>query len=209
MRRLIVGLFLISLASPAFAQQPERIPVWVLDLRGSFVPMKADTVTADSLSVTTDDLAGHGFGIQTGVQVYPLRHGRFALGLGGEMFLASASHQATDDTTGLPSGPETHRDIRALSGQVSFNFGHREGWSYFSAGLGPVTDDTYLADGIPDGLSQSGNNFGFGARWFNTPHVAFTLDLRFYAVPPGNPTLIVGGRARTTLTVFSAGISLK
>ena len=27
-------------------------------------------------------------------------------------------------------------------------------------------------------------NYGGGARWFNSPHLAFTFDIRFYAISP-------------------------
>ena len=56
-------------------------------------------------------------------------------------------------------------------------------------------------------------NYGGGARWFAKPHLAFSLDVRFYAINPGTP-YIVGpdgpvGSPRTTLLIIGAGISLK
>jgi hypothetical protein len=52
-------------------------------------------------------------------------------------------------------------------------------------------------------------NYGGGARWFIKPHVAFSLDVRFYAVSAGTPVGDLPAGPRTTLVVIGAGISLK
>jgi hypothetical protein len=214
-RLLLVATISLGCAGPAFAQSKEPIPPYVFDLRGGLTLLKNDGVTAGDLGVTAADLPGHTFGLFTGVQLYPLRRGGFAFGIGGELFVARASDQQTDENTGEAIGPEVKRRFRSLSGQLSLNFGHRTGWSYITAGIGPVAFDTYLvALGStqapePDGLRSLTQNFGFGARWFNNQHVAFELDLRFYLTVPANPTAIVGGRERTTVVVMSAGVGLK
>ena len=41
------------------------------------------------------------------------------------------------------------------------------------------------------------------------PHLAFSFDLRFYAIDPSSPTLVLPAGPRTTLMVFGAGISIK
>ena len=57
-------------------------------------------------------------------------------------------------------------------------------------------------------------NYGGGARWFIKSHVAFSFDVRFYAINPGvvlarpNGTLREGS-PRTTLTAIGAGVSIK
>jgi hypothetical protein len=210
MRRLFVLSILVLLcAAPAFAQQKDPIPVFVFDARGAFALLKADAVTAETLGVTVADLPGHGLGVVGGLHFYPLRRGGFALGVGGELLLSSASRQSIDVDGVTPLGPEVRRQLHSLSGQLSFNFGHRQGWSYISGGMGPTGFDTYLADTLPDGLQPMTINFGFGARWFNNDHVAFCLDLRFYQTQPADATLVVGGRERQSLMVISAGISLK
>jgi len=209
MRRLILALIVLGAAAPAFAQQKEPIPIFVFDARGAFALLKTDPVTAETLGVTTEDLAGHGFGVVGGLHFYPLRRGGFALGIGAELFLSRAHRQNFDVDGTTPLGPEVRRQLHSLSGQLSFNFGHRQGWSYISAGMGPTGFDPYLADTLPDGLQPATINFGVGARWFNNEHVAFCLDLRFYQTEPAVPTLVVGGRERQSVVVFSAGISLK
>ena len=52
-------------------------------------------------------------------------------------------------------------------------------------------------------------NYGGGARWFIKPHLAFSFDVRFYAINPGKPHLDLPGSPRTTLLVLIGGISIK
>lgn len=208
MRCLPVSLLLLSIATPAAAQQPERLPFFVFDARGAFTVFKADPITAKDLGITAADLATHGFGIVGGAHIYPLRRANWALGLGGELLLAGRARQRF----GLleePLGPEVQRRLRNVSGQLSLNFGHRDGWSYLTAGMGPLSFDTFLTDTIPDGARQMTQNYGFGARWFGTPHAAFNIDMRFYLTQPADTAVFVGGRERRTILVLSAGVSLK
>jgi hypothetical protein len=210
MRHAVLSLILVVAATPAFAQQPaERWPLWVADFRAGLTLLKDDNVTATSLSVNPGDLPGHGIGILTGVHLYPLRRATFALGMGGEMFFTNSSKQNFDPTTGDPLGPEVLRRFQSFSFQLSFNFGHPQGWSYITAGMGPVNFDTYLVDSEPDGPRTPTPNAGFGARWFTKEHVAFCLDMRFYMTRPSKATLVVGERERTNVVVMSAGISIK
>ena len=52
-------------------------------------------------------------------------------------------------------------------------------------------------------------NYGGGARWFASAHVAFSVDFRWYSVNemPAQPGLVA--QPRTTLLVLSGGIALK
>jgi hypothetical protein len=53
-------------------------------------------------------------------------------------------------------------------------------------------------------------NWGGGARWFAKSHLAFSFDVRFYAINPGVSSLPgKNGSPRTTFIVIGAGISLK
>jgi hypothetical protein len=210
MRWFVVALLLLLSATPALAQvQPsEPLPLFVIDARGAFALLKRDPVTATTLDISVEGLPTQGLGIAGGAHLYPLRRGGFAFGIGGELLLARAGKQEFDEED-EPLGPEVRRQLQSLSAQLSFNFGHRLGWSYLTAGIGPASFDTYVADTLPDGTKQMTQNFGFGARWFSTPHLAFTVDIRFYLTQPAVPTDVVGGRERKTLTVFSAGVSIK
>jgi hypothetical protein len=170
--------------------------------------LKQSEVTANSFAAGPEALARRGIGLVGGLHLYPLRRGHFAFGLGGELLLMRASRQEKDDE-GMPVGKAIRRRLESLSGQISLNFGHRTGWSYLSAGMGPLNFDTYFDGDIPDGLRPPTLNYGAGARWFNSDHAAFSVDMRFYATSPALPTLIVGERERQTVLVLSAGISIK
>jgi hypothetical protein len=53
-------------------------------------------------------------------------------------------------------------------------------------------------------------NYGGGARWFTTEHMAFSVDFRWYSVAEQLPTTTgVIFQPRTTLLVLSGGISFK
>ena len=52
-------------------------------------------------------------------------------------------------------------------------------------------------------------NYGAGARWYTYDHLAFTLDLRFYATQPTPATANTAPRLRHAVFVMSAGVSIK
>jgi len=52
-------------------------------------------------------------------------------------------------------------------------------------------------------------NYGGGARFFNTPHLAFTFDIRFYAISPRESTATIPGYPRAKFMVLSAGVAFK
>lgn len=200
---------LVLAPSPAAAQIPRRIPVFVVDARASFPGLSQDPVTAQELSLGTADLPGRGLGVSAGVHIYPVRRQRFALGLGGDLLLIRGSAQSADDS-GATTAPAVHQEFRSLHGSLSLNFGHRDGWSYVSAGIGPATYATYRnekpATAPP---SKATLHAGGGARWFFSSHLAFTFDVRFHLTRPEVGTLLYPSRQRARLTVLSAGISVR
>jgi hypothetical protein len=52
-------------------------------------------------------------------------------------------------------------------------------------------------------------NYGGGARWFIKPHVAFSFDVRFYAIKSRSRLDGAPASPRTTLMVIGAGVSIK
>jgi len=60
-----------------------------------------------------------------------------------------------------------------------------------------------------EGESSQTINYGAGARWFNTHHLAFAVDVRWYSVAQQLATATLIAQPRTTLLVLSGGISLK
>jgi hypothetical protein len=53
-------------------------------------------------------------------------------------------------------------------------------------------------------------NYGGGARWFTTDHLAFSVDFRWYSIAEQLPTSTgLVFQPRTTLLVLSGGIAIK
>jgi hypothetical protein len=154
------------------------------------------------------ELPGIGLGLQIGVHVYPIRWRAVTFGIGGEF----ATGRARNTPVAAALRPATER-FTTVAPQLSFNFGTGTGWSYISGGLGqstwaivPQGQERFAADS--EKLKTI--NYGGGARWFMKTHLAFSFDVRFYAINPGTP-FVVGalGSPRTTLLVIGAGVSLK
>ncbi|TAK15293.1 MAG: hypothetical protein EPO35_07855 [Acidobacteria bacterium] len=194
--------------APSPVKKDTRIPIAVFDARGVLARLGQDATTAAGLSTSVFTLPASGYGGAAGAHVYLLRRPSFALGVGGEAILARASRTLTD-SSGKATGAVIHRRLRALSGQLSLNFGRRAGWSYLTAGMGPTSFESYLDGATPDGLRPNSLNFGGGARWFNFKHLAFTADMRFYATKPALATPNTAPRVRRNLIVFSAGIAIQ
>jgi hypothetical protein len=218
MRAALVATLLVLLAVPVAAQTPAQPPVaplpipplpWlVLDLRGGFASSGQDGTTAAGLKVAPTDMPGRLRSAVVGAHFYPFRRGGFKLGLGGELLLGSASGQKKD-TTGAGVGPVIRRRLNAVSGQISLNFGKGGGWSYLTAGGGPLKFESYLDEATPDGVGATTINYGGGARWFTNDHLAFAVDLRFYLTRPALATTVTAARARERVFLLSLGISLK
>ncbi|HYN09426.1 MAG TPA: hypothetical protein VES67_18730 [Vicinamibacterales bacterium] len=203
-------LFVLLATSPALAQIQQPIPPFVIDVRGFFAGLGQDPVTAEDLAIDPESLPKRALGGAIGLTFYPIRRQRFALGLGGEGLLARGRSQPVD-AEGLPLGPQIERRLQSLAGQLSFNFGHRDGWSYISAGMGPLLFETFLGAEAPQ-VSPARDmtlNFGGGARWFTSRHLAFCFDLRFYETKPALTTLTNPGRERKRILVLSVGAAFK
>jgi hypothetical protein len=216
-RRTAAGLCVLGwAAAPAGAQQPEQLPIAVVDVRGFYSKLGQDPVTAADLGVAATDLPARGPGGVAGIHLYPLRFRNMAIGIGAEGVLARAHHdiepeeddEVLEGTPSLLTRPVDQR-IRGLSFSVSLNFGHRDGWSYLSAGAGPLSFVTYLGGTRPAETPpvMSTLNFGAGARWFPKSHVAFCFDIRFYQTRPQVETASYPSRQRANLLIMSAGVS--
>jgi hypothetical protein len=219
MRPLVVcaaALVVLCAASPVSAQDPPpRIGPFVLDLHAT-VPMfpSDDAQLAASRGLVVAELPGTGLGFQAGAHVYLLKLKAVTFGVGAE-FAASRARQtpaATTTPTTTALRPVEER-FSTFAPQLSLNFGNGHGWSYVSGGIG-VSNWALVPqgqEGFPaDSESLKTINYGGGARWFIKPHLAFSFDVRFYAINPGTPYLAdTLGSPRTTLLIIGAGISLK
>ena len=196
----------------AAAQADEPIGLYAFDLRGSFVPFARNPDLAGLFGFTAPDTPGPGLGIDAGAHLYPLRWRGLTFGVGAGFHSSFADQgrfepapDADDEPLALPS---VRKGFTSVSSQVSLNFGTRNGWSYVSVGLGRsqlglrALDSEGEAEGEGEAAPLTGVHtlsYGGGARWFNRPHLAFSLDARFYAL-----------RApRMTVLVISIGASFK
>lgn len=214
---LLAVLALLAGATRAAAQaapddpDTQPLPRFAVDARGAFPRFKQDAAIATGIGVTAANLPTHGLGLVAGAHWYPVHLGVITFGVGGEMLVSRASRTLAPATKDAADGPTVKTRLSALSPQVSFNFGKQNGWSYISGGIGRSTFTAEREDApLPDAASGSKTiNYGGGARWFTSKHLAFSVDLRFYAINPreasdGRPAL-----SRMTLMILSAGASFK
>jgi hypothetical protein len=215
MRVLVASLLLLMVVvmiRPASAQDPPpRIGPFVIDLHAS-VPTfpNEDPQVAQSRGMTLAELPGAGWGMQVGVHLYLPRIKAITFGVGGE-FAAGRARQ-TPLPGGMPSLRSSEERFTTIAPQLSLNFGTGRGWSYLSGGIGRSTW-AIVPDGQegfpPDSDPIKTINYGGGARWFMKSHLAFSFDVRFYAINPGAPYQGFPGTPRTTLLVIGAGASVK
>jgi hypothetical protein len=207
-------LWLMMLLLPAadVAGQPTTgpIPRFVLDARGSLARFKQDSALSTALQVDLENLPTMGLGVTLGGQLYVLRSRKITIGIGAEMLVARDSRSLDVDEGETPA-PTVTTKTSGFAPQISLNFGRDEGWSYLSAGLGSARmtseRDDQTVTGSPSRTRML--NYGGGARWFNTPHLAFTFDLRFYAISPREATTTVPAYPRAKFMVISGGVAFK
>ena len=192
MRLLVLSIaisMVLLVARPAVAQDPpQRIGPFVVDLHATVPRFPQDPQLASSRAMSVPELPGSGLGVQIGVHVYPIRYRAVTFGVGGEFATGRARQTPTAAQTSLR--PATER-FTTVAPQLSFNFGTGTGWSYISGGLGrstwavvPQGQEGFAADS--EKLKTI--NYGGGARWFMKTHLAFSFDVRFYALNPGTPS---------------------
>jgi hypothetical protein len=201
---------LVFAAARARAQEPPPpIPRIALDVHATVPQFPQDTGLADSRGLSAGELPGIGLGAHMTLTVYPMKWRAITFGLGGEVATARAKYTPPEATPGAQAVTET---FRSLGAQLSLNFGTGNGWSYLSGGIGrsnlsilpqgrePLDTDNDVLKTI---------NYGGGARWFAKPHLAFSFDVRFYALNPGTPSFGFPGSPRMRFLSIGAGVSLK
>jgi hypothetical protein len=214
MRTLAASLALVMAAvgaAPAAAQDPPpRIGPFVIDLHVTVPKFPTDDPElADSRALSLSELPGRGLGVQVGAHLYVLRLKAITFGIGGELVTSRASQTPQ---AGVEFVRPTTERFTSISPQLSFNFGTGNGWSYLSGGLGQSTWTLKLAgaeDSVQDQDRLKTINYGGGGRWFMKSHLAFSFDVRFYAINPGIADAGRPGSPRTRLLVIGAGASVK
>jgi hypothetical protein len=209
-RVFVFGLLLASARGAGAQPPPPPIGAYVVDVRGALARFKEDPNVAAAIDVDVKNLPTRGLGLATGAHWYPLRRGRITFGLGAEVMFArdSRSIEATGTT---PASPTVSTRVSAIAPQLSFNFGHRDGWSYISGGTGWARLTSTREDATAAGSAGRTRaiNYGGGARWFTSPRRAFTFDVRFYAISPRAATSGIPGYPRQRLMVISVGVSFR
>jgi hypothetical protein len=214
LRRCRPFVFLAALAamtsSPQLvgAQAPAPIPWYVVDLHGITVNFPRNANLAFSRGLNLEELPGRGLGGDIALHIYPYKYRAVTFGIGGRAVIARAHQEQTQ-----PSGQRAVSErFTYLAPQLSFNFGTASGWSYISGGLAGGRWSIHPDGALPQPQDQERLltiDYGGGARWFAKPHVAFSFDVRFYAINPGSPTSSLPGGPRSRLFVFGAGVSVK
>jgi hypothetical protein len=198
--------------SVVFAQQPGdvRIGRFAVDVHGVTGSYGPTAQQAASLGYADSDLPGRGFGWDVGGQVYFLKVGTTTFGAGGNLVRTSGNSNPKD-ADGASTGNKASTQFRSFATQVTANFGRRRGWSYLSAGYGVSTFGVWnSSEPAPTNLPHRNTiNFGFGARWFQKEHVAFSFDLRFYKLAAQAATETAPSDAKQTRVVIGAGVSFR
>ena len=219
-RFAIPFLSILCVTLPARAQEPPpRIGPFVVDLHGTVPKLPTSPALAESHALVASELPGRGLGVQVGAHVYFLRLRAVTFGFGGE-YAASRARKTPGSTPPPPPTADgeivplrpTEEKFNTVGTQLSFNFGTGRGWSYISGGIGRSTWSV-IPDGreaFPSDTAQLKTiNYGGGARWFAKKHLAFSFDVRFYAINPGPAFGLIRGSPRTTMLVIGAGVSVK
>jgi len=219
-RRFVLAVGLLMLASTSQAQQKEPIGPFVIDLRMVSSGLPSGPGWTPLLPAATM-VPSRGLGFEVGTHVNVLRGRSMALGIGGTWLVARGSTsppalpEATT-STGTQIVPDVTTRVTGLAPQLSLNFGHSLGWSYLSVGLGRTRaeSEATLAGGATtfaprDSARVKTLNYGGGARWFVTDRLGVGFDLRWHKVGLVPASATHPGAGRASLLVAGAGIVLK
>ena len=218
MKRLIAAACVLLCAASASAQQDRPVSGVVVDLKGTFARHKQEPSIATDLGVIPANLPTHSFGWASGAHVYPLHLGKVTFGFGGHVAFSGSSQtleptattSGTTTTTSTAPLPTVRRHFRAFAPEISLNFGHRNGWSFISGGIGRASLYTDREDApATDVPARQTIHYGGGARWFTNHHVAVSLEFRWYSVAPLAASATYVAQPRTTLLVLSGGVALR
>ena len=209
--RCFAVMFLtFGFVAPTTAQPPqEPIGLYVIDLQGSLVPFSRNVELAENRELNPPDTPGAGAGYQVGAHVYPFRWHIITFGIGAS-FHSSLADQRPGERSPNPDGPTLRKRFTVVAPQLSFNFGGRDGWSYLSGGITPSRLSLFpLNTESPEQKTSGTLNYGGGVRWFINDRVAFSIDLRLYAISPIEQVGDTPGSPRMTQMTLNVGASFR
>lgn len=202
------GVVAISHPPAVHAQGADPITRYIVDLRGVTVSLPTTEGWTPTVAEGSD-VPGRGFGVDLAAHVYPLRLGPMTVGVGAQWTRARRTSSPDPEVAPAAARPVT-TTLTSLAPQVSFNFGHRMGWSYVSGGVGRARIDS-----VPEGATAPAEewsksvNYGGGARWFLSDRVAFSIDFRFHQLSPRPATDARPGGGRIKQSALSVGVSVR
>ena len=199
---------LVSIAHVAAAQPEQPVGGFVVDLRGSVAPYGQNEELAGERGLDPYATPSLGTGFEAGAHAYIFRWSVVTFGVGASFHTSRGSSVPDPELVG---GPPLRTTFTAISPQISFNFGGRDGWSYLSGGIGTSRLTLRAADDDDPLPQRRANtlNYGGGARWFLSERLAFSLDLRFYAVSPLPPLDAQPRSPRMTLVALNIGAAFR
>jgi hypothetical protein len=205
----VIAVLTLS-ASTAYGQMDEPIGRVAADARITWARFKEDPAIAAALGVRPTNLPTRGLGFVVGAHWYPVRLGLVTFGVGGEFVSARDKRTMPATSEEEEDGPTVNTRMSAISPQVSLNFGKRDGWSYLSGGIGSAAFTAERADQpVGDGSRARTINYGGGARWFTTKHLAVSVDLRFYSIAAQPPGPNRPAFPKNRMMVISGGIAVR
>ena len=166
-----------SVAAQAVAPAPPG--PFVIDVRGASLGLPQDAGFYPQLPEATP-VPARGFGADVGAHVYFAQVGPGRLGAGASVFQVRGT-----------AGEQVSITASVLAPQVSINFGTSQGWSYLSGGVGAGSLKGRFEGGTAGGEDERESdtlltvNFGGGARWFFSRHLALGFDLRLHRLGAG------------------------
>ncbi len=217
--KVVVAVLCLLAATPAAAQNPERLPWFAIDAHLATIGLPQAEGWVPGLGATTI-YPGRNFGVSGTVTLYPLKLGLVTFGVGTSISTAKKSAETkaisgsgVNQTTVVTQIVRT--GVTNLIPQISLNFGRKLGWSYISGGIGR-TKVTSRADAIgttpaivvPEAWNDA-INFGGGAKWFPKPHLGISLDIRFVKLGSRSPTDTLPSAKRTQQWTIGAGVSFQ
>jgi opacity protein-like surface antigen len=214
---LLAAAMLVGAASGAPAQEKEPLPRAVADIRAASAGLPTGLGWAPAVPAGMV-IPGRGLGLEAGGHVYLARFKRGAIGVGGTLLLAlgKASPPEPATSSALTRLPGITTRLTGVVPQISFNFGHRLGWSYLSGGIGRTRVTSRVVEPLAGQIIAPAEsdwartiNYGGGARWFINDHLGFNLELRWYKIAPVDATATRGPLPRQSLITAGAGISIK
>ena len=209
LRLLLVAFTLVVCGiSPALAQPADPVGPFAVDVRGLTTGLPTASGWVPAVPEGTV-VPSRGYGLDFGIHVYPFQLGPARVGFGGALTFA----RGTAPTDTVEGREEVVTRSSTLAPQISFNFGHRQGWSHlsFGYGLAKVTSDAsggLLAPVTADPGWGGAFNFGGGARWFLSEHFGVGFDVRWHKLGSRDATATSAAVPRTTLFQIAVGVTV-